>query len=790
MNNKLNISGAYGSADTDIKKIYIKNDQYGPSKVYVELNNGDFQEIAKPASVTANEFGQSIQEFLMANNLGPATEGINWDWDFENGNKIDFGVFDQRIIDQETAKAAEAALAAKSIKTKNLKLALGASGLAATAGVVVGIAIGSHFFGQKAADLPPVDKPTETVSTEVEEEPVVEEVSAGVSDEAAEAQKEWYNDLEEDTESFNQYLSKYYASPIIAEYKDDLEKIGVTLDETKDYANLAFTPEEVFAAKLRWGEEIENEDLINIFHGEAADLEKIVNNSKSYSNGFEERLIIAALLEKDPAGLDKLAENMEKVFGENAKEFNQFISLQKEFNELEKDGKEKEAHEKAKEMKIAFDNYTKGDTSENSRIFGLTTVTWGSVWSIQSQMHQFRDQVSYVFHDANTGKEVEYKYETNTFDEIFMRYRILGFEDCSTMNTDGSYAATIENVPTNYEYIIDEPKSLSDLAISYEVSMLESYNDYYLPTLVNENALMDSNESSSEEFRATNSRYDQLTQGTLSVKELLSEITQKLEEKGLLPANLGYYNLLINQKFKEIYDKIAEAKATANGNRAGVFANAKPGDRVSLGETFGPELIGDIAGVEMKDGSEFNPDEAKGAWEDSQEDGHDVTGKDGNWDPEKEKKVDEQEEKEAEEEGLEASQVYAAAFNYAVGPEFADHYMSTGYSYDPAWLSSSKPEIAAAASLGLEDGYKSREKYMQQGERIVEESSSGEIHDEEEYQSPITSEEPEQVNEEQPVTGEEVVDTYTPEEIAEIVGQLGEEFDNLEEQQNQMVKSM
>ena len=76
--------------------------------------------------------------------------------------------------------------------------------------------------------------------------------------------------------------------------------------------------------------------------------------------------------------------------------------------------------------------------------------------------------------------------------------------------------------------------------------------------------------------------------------------------------------------------------------------------------------------------------------------------------------------RDAEKDSTEASQVYAASFNYAVGPEFADHYMSTGYSYDTAWHSSSNPEIAAAASLGLYDGYNTREILMQKGKNVTQ----------------------------------------------------------------------
>ena len=723
---KININGTFGEEENNIEKVYLLSQDSGKiDSIYVTYNDGQVEKIDKPEEVSYEEFATAARTFLAQAGATSKNRYDKWYPVKRNNNYgIDFDLLDNKYDEQhpveeesldvsiDDSENEEDVKYSDTASTANHKLVRTLLVAGTCLGVGYALASCTNRLGGKKEE-PPVPTPTPVVSEDTTK-------SADIGNDAANYQSDFLDKFEEGITDFNTYAHKFYHAPITEDEIKSLKEMGITIDETKNYANEGLDAEEVYAAMLRWGSELTNEELAMINSGENIDIEKVMSSAKSDSNRFEEDIIMMLLMDEE---LDfDIQKAIPTLSDKDAEEFNQFKGLYKEFKTLKSEDKIEEAHEKMREIKKAYSEYAFGDNSENGRVFGLTVATWGTVFSVESQIAQFRDKVTYTFFDTNTGKEVEKTFETNTWDEVTMDGAVLGFKNCSEVSVNGEskYAATIEGVASNFVYIIDEPSSISDLALSNEISMMESYNEFIEAKRV-ENANMDGayagtagTNAIDENYMATNSDFDKLTYQTLNINPLLETINAKLEEAELNGVNKGYYNLYISQKAIEF--KNAHFVA-ANGNS---YSYLKPGDTVTIGTFTGAEVTaGDIDTGVMKDGGTVADavEQAKKDWENEGENRHDATDNHGNYDPAKEKKADEEEQQKAEQEQLNAQDVHNAAFNYALGDDMIAKYpqyaKGTSLSYDPSWASSSDEGIRNAHDLGIQMGSKLRDNLLQ-----------------------------------------------------------------------------
>ena len=740
-NYKINIGGAFGSSDNDIKKIYLLSADSGKiDSVYVEYNDGLIEVEDKPEELDYNDFAVAVKDFMKSagatgenkyskwfptrrvNSLGIDFDELDTRYNDQHqvveDEDLDFGIEDELNNEEELANEEELVNEEENVVPAAVVLP------AATVveekvnektkdnfgkGIVTGLAIalGATALGVGGYELYKTLSDKEAVQTtdttkEIVELPGAQKEEQVMVSDAAEVQEAYFNQFEESITDFNTYAKKFYTHLTEDDFKNAKEA-GITLDETKDYANEGFDAEEVYAALLRWGSEKDNKELAKINAGEEINIEKVMSSSKSDSNRFEEDLIMMLLLDDE---LDELPNKMEKLFGDEAKEFNQFFSMYKEFKTLKNDGKIDEAHNKMNEIKEAYSEYAFGDNSENDRIFGLTVATWGTVFSTESQICQFRDNVTYTFFDTNTGKEVEKTFKTNTWDEVLSRSSILGFKNCSEVSVNGEtkYAATIEGVASNFVYIIDEPSSIVDLSLSNEESMLKGYNSY-ITAAKTENANIDGSYVGAggdvnSEFMNSNSEYDQLTQGTISVDALLETVNTKLEDANINGVNKGYYNMLIAQKAMEFKDKYTKVNKNT-------YANLQKGDTVVIDsfvqQPVTPEQLSAPGAVVVdENGNPSTPEaemeKARKKWKEKYQEEH----------PD-EHVVDSEEEaeEEAQEEQEDLQAVYNGSYNYFLkskAPNYYDQYCIPGApEYKSEWATSSDANVKLRVSQAEED---------------------------------------------------------------------------------------
>ena len=814
-NYKINISGTYGSADDDIRKIYLLKGSDGEiSKVYVEYNDGTVVTEEKPEDVEAKAFNRAAEVFMFKAGAKPEDRNDKWVVESKDKGKVDFEALDSKVvaaaaIAATVTEAAEAKVAEETgAKVKNLNIdKKTVAKIAATAAALTIVGVGAYHigkfgFGDKADTTTPLQPVVSGNTAEAEEEAPVKE-AAEISDESEKEQKEFYEDLSEGTQRFNKYLKKFYATITEDDFKA-LKEMGYVMDESKDYANFAFEVNEVLAANFRYID-YTNEQLAVLNHGELLDVSRIMNSAESDSNNFETDMMLLLALDED------YDFNIKDLFPDltdkQAEEFNQFLPMLKEYKKLLKEEKYKEAEDKMKDIKHALSEYAYGENQDKNSFKAFTLKTVGTASSILSQIAQYKQDVTYAVFNVKTGKEEQKTIKgAPLFDEKFSRDVFLGWEGCEEVQLNGEgYAAvslTIYGLSKDYVIIEDYEDAIVDRFLGNESGRLEDYNAW-IGQLRMENATMDgaftgAGGASDDATLETNSEYDQLIYGTVSADTFIASIQEQLEDDELVPVNMEYYNLSLAQyaiAFKDAYT------VTANGNS---YSHLQKGDTAVIGTFTGaPVTSGDIATGVMKDGGTVAEavEQAKKDWENSQEDGHDATDKDGNHDPEKEKKIDEQEQKEAEEEEANLQDIYSAAFNYALGSEYSQYFLSTSLSYDSSWLSSNKPGVAASAAAGLEDGALARQTYSMVGEEVVEEHTE-EHQDQQEEQKEVKEESKEETKEEtteenkeetdsnsdegityeDPTTGEgfapaagEEGTTYTEDEIDKILDQMIEE---------------
>ena len=699
MENLFDINGVFGDNAEDIGKIVMLSNDGNIESVYI-FNGEDLKTpeviIDKPADMSDEEFKKQVKDFLKKAGATSKNRqdrwikvprdnefGINFDeYDSKyeeamaasvEGESVDLDMSTDKDVAAKAEEEAEEVAKTETVKYDDkLKVWLTRIGLVA-AGALTVLGLQSCVKSlDKSGDV--VVGPVTTTIDETDEPELP--VDATDVSEYTETQEEFFSDMNTDNVTMNQYAHKLYH--VLT--SEDIEKAktqGITLDEKAGYANFGFTAEELFAANLRWGATFTNEELAAINHGEMIDIDKIMSSADSDSNTFEEHLI-DLLLNDDELNFS-IKDSFNRLSDEEAKEFDQFLPMYKEFKQLINDGKIDEAKAKMKEMKHVLVEYAFGDNSENGKIQGLVVGTWATTLSIESQIYQFQEDITYTVFDTKTGKELEKTVKQNVMDEVTMRKLVLGFKDCPL--TANGYAATIAGLPENFVVETDVPDSIVDLRLSTEVKAMEDYNAY-VALIRNENANLDGSYVGAggtvgDDFYNSNSVYDKLISGTSDVATKLAEINADLADKDINPVNMGWYKVAMAQKAIDFKDKYVKTSQGKKGDviSTGTFVAKPIADPMSIAGSYDGDIQADMDAINDNWAKNYeDPEDPERKGEKSKEDG----------------------EKHAKERQALLQGVYDATFNYFVEPALANHpelKINTSYPYDASWETSSDSEI-------------------------------------------------------------------------------------------------
>ena len=368
-------------------------------------------------------------------------------------------------------------------------------------------------------------------------------------------------------------------------------------------ANFAFEGLERFATNVRFIN-YSNEELAKITGGQELDIGTIMDSSDSLSNLYmtdTSELLFLGIQENKVMEYYNIREQFPDITEQQASEFERFQTKANEYAKLLAEGKEKDAEKLMQEIRDDFEYYIFSSTNDEDTFKPFVARVWGTTFSIESQMRQYKHDLTLTVFDTKTGDNVEKTIKgTALFDEVLMRNAVLGWQDCSTIDVNGNAvrSATIEGLSDRYAVVMDEATAEADRFNSNELERFEDYNNWIV-TLKSENTQMDSSvigqfvldhpeinvtyvngewtglDANVFNYVNSNSEYDQLVQGSQNVAVFFAEMDVQLEAEGLKPSNMPYYEYLMYQYFIE-YKNTHGRTAVTQG---------KPGDTIPAGQT-------------------------------------------------------------------------------------------------------------------------------------------------------------------------------------------------------------
>lgn len=473
------------------------------------------------------------------------------------------------------------------------------------------------------------------------------------------------------------------------------QKVTLTEEQMKQYgyenkeAIFGFTAEEAFALSLRFGH-YTNDEYVTLMGGSNIDVVSVIDSTNSLSNDALDS-IISYYICSDECNL-----NISEVINFDEKEqakINEFEAMLAEWKKLTKDeDKEKEALAKMQEIKVWFNEFANTDNDELNNAKSYLLRTGLPACSILSQIYQYKDTIEVTF--IGEEKTINEKVKTALFDEITMRRLVLGNGDIDDYITkEGRYNLLMEkiDVPKGYTLLLtDIDTSIADKYCSDEIQKLRDANDYidklrtentvaeaaYQGSLtINPNSDVKIGDQVASQMDNITTKYDELTEGTYSVEELLEMINNNLKEKGIYPQNINYFRTA----------KLSELNIEYNSKHG--VTQGKKGDKITTKEEKAKpvtpsDLTASNAVVLDKQGNVTTPEQAME--EARQEDVKETGIKDAST-PEASEKADQEAQQNAAERAAMLQGVYDASYNY--------FYSGNANGYNAGWATSSDSEV-------------------------------------------------------------------------------------------------
>lgn len=468
------------------------------------------------------------------------------------------------------------------------------------------------------------------------------------------------------------------------------QKVTLTEEQMKQYgyenkeAIFGFTAEEAFALSLRFGHHT-NDEYVTLMGGSNIDVVSVIDSTNSLSNNALNNIISYYICSDDC----KL--NIGDVINFNEKEqakVNEFEGMLAEWKTLAKDeDKEKEAFVKMQEIKSWFNEfaYTVDPELDNAKSYLLRTAL--PACSIISQTYQYKDKVSIEVYDTTKDVYTTKEVKTALFDELMLRNLVTGFKDFE----EEKFLKENDISSTRYTLnLSDEPRSIADKYCDGETERLYQANDY-IDKLRTENTIAEAayqgsitinpnsdvriGDQVASQMDRVNTKYDELTEGTYPVEELLEMINDNLKEKGIYPENINYFRTT----------KLSEIQMEYNSKHG--VTQGKKGDKVTVKEeTAKPVTPSDLtasnAVVLDQQGNVTTPEQAME--EARQEDVKETGIKDAST-PEASEKADQEAQQNAAERAAMLQGVYDASYNY--------FYSGNANGYNAGWATSSDSEV-------------------------------------------------------------------------------------------------
>ena len=506
----------------------------------------------------------------------------------------------------------------------------------------------------------------------------------------------------------------------IVKMENWLSKVGVeswsrvtlTEEQIKEY-NLTnpecvfgLTAEEAYALSLRFGH-FTNDEYVTLTGGSNIDVVSVLDSTNSLSNNALSS-IISYYICSDECNL-----NIDGVINFNEKEQAKIAEVEAmlaEWKALTKEeDKEKEAFAKMQEIKAWFNEFAyEADPELNSaKSYLLRTVL--PACSMLSQIYQYQDTTVLEVHDTKNDENTTKKIKTALFDELMMRNLVTGFDGFD----EEKYLK--ENNISSSRYTLnlsDEPRSIADKYVSEEVERLNQVNEY-VNSLRMENTIAESafagsltvnpnsdvkiGDQISAQMDNVHTKFDELTEGTFEISELLELINIGLKEQGLYPENIEYFRTA----------KLSELHMAYNSTHG--VTQGKKGDKITTKEEQKPISNSDLSNPNFKISEE---EMAKAREEAANKSGI----ADGTTEEASKKAEDEERKsKEAAERAAMLQSVYDVTYNF--------YYTGNSSGYNAGWASSSDSEVVVRHNNAKADA-ENRKRVEAEVDRLNKEQNS------------------------------------------------------------------
>lgn len=482
----------------------------------------------------------------------------------------------------------------------------------------------------------------------------------------------------------SQFETESWGKVVLTE--EQMEKYGLANPE----CTFGLTAEEAYSLSLRFGH-FTNDEYVTLTGGANIDTVNTIDTANNAMNSIRTYYICS----------DECDLNIEQLINFNEKELakvNEIEAMFAEWKVLAKDEtKEKEAFEKMQEIKKWWNEFanTMDPELDSAKSYLLRTIL--PACSIVSEIYQYQDKESIDVYDTKNDVYKTLEIKTALFDELMMRNLVEGFDKFDEVKF------LKENDISSSRYTLrlpDKPRSFADDYCSGEIEKLNQANSH-INALRTENTVSEAAFAGSitvnpesdvkigdqvvSQMDNVNTRFDQLTEGTYVISQLLELINNDLKEQGLYPENQVYF---LTAKRSELQMEYNSKHGVTQGQKGDEVTTKKEVGKT----TTSKELTAPNAIVTDSNGNQTTPQQAM---EEARKETEKATGQVDASTPEASQKADEQAQKAAAERAAMLQNVYTQTYEY--------FYAGDANGYNSSWASSSDGEVASRYNAAKAD---------------------------------------------------------------------------------------